>query len=991
MAVETVAELYYQLGLDTAKLDKGFIDAQKTVNQNIRIMNRQEALIKLRADVQIQGLDESIDLTDALKIRQEELAQRLELTKDRVELTSAAYEQMKQSQGENAEASQLLAIQLEKERLVMAKLERQTRELNKQQKIAIDVQWEMFGVLEPIWKGMDALYAAGRAIGSLSLGQAQVAAAIATTLGAIAIGTKKASDELEEENLAKLLDNEFAQAQVNVANSLDTINQQTLQTSRRMNQAFLYGAQREITNGDYISDFLRLESILTDNSDSLSQALQKISSNTIYMNTELGKTIGLALGIAKSFWALKESAEQWATPALEGFRDLQKKAQEMKIQLPVANDIVNAINLAQGDYNDVRDWVRGVQDAIIKGDALDPEALALEKYNVVIQDARGNLLPFNETLENLYQGFLKAKEAGEEEAYIIMTNGQAVHDVLPFLENYGEAKQKINDIQWSTSDYDSLSKLSQNMKLAEIQSNEFKTALSSLAIPLANYSAEDDFKIFKTLTEIIEENRDTILYWEFAFIEALKKAESLAGDAVDSIVEKFKELKDSETLKSVIDIIKTITSPEQMILDIPFTIINSLTDSNSETEILKQAKKDLDEYNSANEKARAETQKTQKKITDGLSYSWNRIKQYEDEIADIQIELKFGDNEYEKELAKLDQWRDKALRNAKYYSAEQDIIEQEYWLKREQVQKSKAKAIEDLNRETAAIQFEGTHSAYQKEIYEIEQWKQKALENLGEYKNAIGDKNTWIEESAAIVANAAAKEAKAFESEMDRIRDKTLTLQEKVFNMTHSEQDRDIYNLQKELDQLAREGIYSPLLLGQYANLGYAQIQQKAKNSKDYSKAPNIPLAQGVQVNFDGKGLMEVLTPYQDFYGEVQAELQNYLMLNEMALKEQQAALSNFKTDFSEIGKHGDFSEMTQQLTELTQAAGAIAQEVTQKQQSRDINVNIGGISINLAGGYVFDNDMKARLTDDITSEVANAVKSAVEQGISQTSYSYAN
>ena len=262
---------------------------------------------------------------------------------------------------------------------------------------------------------------------------------------------------------------------------------------------------------------------------------------------------------------------------------------------------------------------------------------------------------------------------------------------------------------------------------------------------------------------------------------------------------------------------------------------------------------------------------------------------------------------------------------------------------------------------------------------------------MGEYKDAIGDKNIWIEESAAIVANAAAKEAKAFEEEIDKIRNKTLTLQEKIFNMTHSEQDRDIYNLQKELDQLAREGIYSPQLLGQYANLGYAQIQQKAKNSKDYSKAPNIPQAQGVQVNFDGKGLMEILTPYQDFYGEVQAELQNYLRLNEMALKEQQAALSNFKTDFSEIGKHGDFSEMTQQLTELTQVAGAIAQEVTQKQQSRDINVNIGGISINLAGGYVFDNDMKARLTDDITSEVANAVKSAVEQGISQTSYSYAN
>lgn len=701
MAVETVAELYYQLGLDTTKLDAGFIDAQKTVNQNMRIMNRQEALIKLRADVQIQGLGENIELADAFKIRQEELAQRLDIVKGKVDLTSAAYEQMKQSQGENAEAAQLLAIQLEKERLVMAQLERQTRELNEQQKVAIGVQWELLGLIEPAVKGIQGLYTAGHTLGSLSALQAKVATAITMTLAAIVAGTKTATDELEEENLAKLLDNEFAQAQINISNSLDTINQQTLRTASNMNQAFQYQAQRPITNEDYISDFLRLITIATEDSDSLSDSLSKVTQNAQYMNTELGKTIALAIGVGKTFSELKESAKQWATPALEGFRDLQTKAQELKVTLPVASDIVNAISLANGDYEDVRDWVRGVQDAIIKGTADDPENLALEKYGVAIQDARGNLLPFNEALENMYQGFLKAKEAGEEEAYIIMTNGQSVHDVLPFLESYGKEKQKVNDIKWSTSDYDSLNELSQNMKLAEIQLNEFKTALSSLAIPFANYSAESDFNFFKTLTEIVDENRDTVLYWEFAFIEALKKVEDLAGSAVDSIIEKFNELKDSETLNSIVDFFDTITTPIQKIASIPFDLIGSFSDSDAGSGILEKAQKDLDDYNAANEKARAETEKTKKKIQDGLSYSLNRIRQFKDEIADIEIELKFGDNEYEKELAKLDQWRDKALRDAKYYSAEQDIIEQEYWLKRRQIVEKHLDEIERIEREKA--------------------------------------------------------------------------------------------------------------------------------------------------------------------------------------------------------------------------------------------------------------------------------------------------
>ena len=412
MAVETVAELYYQLGLDTAKLDKGFIDAQKTVNQNMRILNRQEALIKLRAEVEMQGIDDATDLTEALKIRQEELAQRLAITKDRVELTAAAYEQMAQSQGENSDAAQLLAIQLENERLAMAQLEKQTRKLNEQQQAAIGVQWELIGLIEPLTKGIDQLYAAGRTIAGLGAGQAKIAAAALSVLSAIVVGTKEATDELEENNMAEILDNEFAQAQVHISNSLQTINQQTVQTAQRMNQAFQYQAQRPITNEDYISDFLRVLTIATEDSDSLSGALSKVTQNAQYMNTELGKTIALALGVAKSFVAFTEAAKDWAQPAVENFRELKKQANEMFLTLQKTNDLTGLIDLTGADYDQVRDFVRGVQDAVIKGDESAPEVLAIEKYGVVLQDAKGRLIDFDEALENLYQGYVKAKEAG---------------------------------------------------------------------------------------------------------------------------------------------------------------------------------------------------------------------------------------------------------------------------------------------------------------------------------------------------------------------------------------------------------------------------------------------------------------------------------------------------------------------------------------------------------------------------------------------------
>lgn len=710
---ETVAELYYQLGLDTTNLNKGFIDAEKTVNQNMRLLNRQEALIKLRADVQIQGLDENIEYTDALKIRQESLAKQLDITKERVELTNAAYEQMKQAHGENAEASQFLAISLEKERLKMMQLERQTRELNEQQQTAIGVQWELLGLIEPAMKGIQGLYTNAARLGptfATLLGRipeihAKIAAAALMVGTSVAVGTKQATDELEEENLAKLLESEFTTAQNNISNSLDVINQETLKTSKNMNQAFQYQAQREVTNEDYLSDFLRIISVATEDSDSLSDALGKVTQNAQYMNTELGKTIALAIGVAKVFSALQESAKQWVAPALEGFQELKKQAQEMKVPIPVASDIINAINLAGGDYEDVRDYVRGVQDAIIKGDVEDPESLALAKYGVVLQDARGNLLPFNEALENLYQGFLKAKEAGEEEAYVIMTNGQSVHDVLPFLENFADAKKKINSIEWSTSDYASLDELSTNMKMAEIQTQEFETALSSLAIPFANYSAESDFDFYKTLTKIINENRDTVLYWEFTFIEALKSIEEFAGEKAASIADSISGIAESLT-EAAGEIGESIGAFGET-FNHPKRIINFLSEyfgdstENPESSIFEKAQKDLEEYTAANEKAREETKKTEKEITDGLSYSYNRIRGYKEELADIKIELEFGDDEYGKELAKLDAWKEKVLQSAKYYEAEQDAIQQLYWAKREQAVAKHLDEIERIETEKA--------------------------------------------------------------------------------------------------------------------------------------------------------------------------------------------------------------------------------------------------------------------------------------------------
>ena len=68
----------------------------------------------------------------------------------------------------------------------------------------------------------------------------------------------------------------------------------------------------------------------------------------------------------------------------------------------------------------------------------------------------------------------------------------------------------------------------------------------------------------------------------------------------------------------------------------------------------------------------------------------------------------------------------------------------------------------------------------------------------------------------------------------------------------------------------------------------------------------------------------------------------------------------------------------------LSQILGAIQN----KQTAPNVNVS-PTITVKLDGAYVFDNRMKEQLTNDITTNVANAVSSAAKQAFAETNYSY--
>ena len=88
---ETISKLYFNLGLDMSQLTADFIAADKTINENMARLNREKNLIKIKAEVDMAGLDAAKDKAKILEIQEKALTQQIDLQRQRISLAEAAY------------------------------------------------------------------------------------------------------------------------------------------------------------------------------------------------------------------------------------------------------------------------------------------------------------------------------------------------------------------------------------------------------------------------------------------------------------------------------------------------------------------------------------------------------------------------------------------------------------------------------------------------------------------------------------------------------------------------------------------------------------------------------------------------------------------------------------------------------------------------------------------------------------------------------------
>ena len=666
---DSVGGLYLRLGLNLSELETGFVTAEHTVIANVRRLNREAERIRLRAEVEIAGLDEVNDAERILEIRTDSLNRRIAIQRDRIRLLSAAYRDVARTQGETSVAAQRAAVRLERERLALANLERDLRWLSAAQEETNGVLGELSNMLPAIPTKLQAVGAA--------------AGAVAAGVGAAGAATKE---------------------------------------------------------------------------------------------------------------------------LIEEFRELQKQSYELNMPFADTREFLREMKLAGGEISDFEGYIRGITDAWVKGEYDDPEFIALRKYGAQITDATGRLKDFKDITDEVYRAWQQADAAGEGIEFLQLTGGEmGIRDTIQYFKRLEEAKADAAKIFKAEIDDKELHELDRTFALLDEQATELKNALGDIFAPAAQTAAENFFSVLHDGTAILVENKDEIQSWGF-----------VAAATFETIGEKLHELTSwqmpntsDEKVNQMLDGLQWQMqafndralwgddSPwSEIFLKLPRDVARSLG-------ILDRAEKKQREYADAVKDAKhatdnlseslAEQDKALEQSGEVLSqYAQRRVQEFNDELADLKIELEFGGNDYLKELAQLDLWRDREKTFKLSVSpAEGKAIDDLYAAKLEQIEQSRADKLDEIRQSVDAEFKTSLENRIDKIKAEKDAWIGAGMETAEAMELAQRRIDKAVSDSLEQISEE-------YSAMIDTVKGKLQSLDDKIFELDHSQYENDLRKIQQE-------------------------------------------------------------------------------------------------------------------------------------------------------------------------------------------------
>jgi len=198
--------------------------------------------------------------------------------------------------------------------------------------------------------------------------------------------------------------------------------------------------------------------------------------------------------------------------AMKAGESLYKLQSRLHLSTAEASQLSRVFSLCGSDVNSIVPYFARLDKQLLSAGANgNATSLALTKFGISLKDSSGSLLPINQQLAALAEGYKKAAEAGEAEAFTAEVLGAKGSALIPVLEQYGDAVQAANSVK-TTGMLDPREAHELNLEWMKMQAElgQIKMVVGASLMPLSKELMPEITSALKDFVGEIRDNKDEI-------------------------------------------------------------------------------------------------------------------------------------------------------------------------------------------------------------------------------------------------------------------------------------------------------------------------------------------------------------------------------------------------------------------------------------------------------------------------------------------------
>lgn len=251
--------------------------------------------------------------------------------------------------------------------------------------------------------------------------------------------------------------------------------------------------------------------------------------------------------------------------AMQAGEKIYKMSQRLHTSATEAAQLNKTLEMAGTDYQQVIPVITRLDKSIESaGYAGNDLTMSMQQFGISLTDSAGNLLPMNEQLKQLADGYHTASEAGNEEAYVADVLGARGAQLVPLLEQYNDLMEASSQVKTTgLINPEEAHQLYLEWTRLKIEAGQLSTAFGAAMMPIAKDIMPEVSDEFENMIKYIHDNKDDIKAGIETWGSALKGVADAATGALGAVTELASAIRNTDTAKALRNDEQTLEAARQ--------------------------------------------------------------------------------------------------------------------------------------------------------------------------------------------------------------------------------------------------------------------------------------------------------------------------------------------------------------------------------------------------------------------------------------------